>query len=56
MAKTQTFSDKAKKGLKSEYTFFKAVYPVLDETTGTWKFRERMVRVKDAKDIETMKF
>jgi hypothetical protein len=56
VAKTQTFTDKSKKGGKSEFTFFKTVYAVQDEATGTWKFRERMVRVKDPKDIETMKF
>lgn len=56
MAKTQTFTDKNKKGSKSEFTFFKAVFPVKDEATGGWKFRERMVRVKDPKDIESMKF
>ena len=55
MAKTQTFGDKAKGKVKSETINVKCVFSIYDEQKGTWKFRERMVTVKDVKEAESVK-
>lgn len=55
MAKQQTFADKAKgKGPKSELQTVKCIVSYKDEQTGTWKFRERRVKVKDVNDLDSM--
>ena len=56
MAKQQSFADKSKSKSKSEFTAFKCVVSVFDEGSGSWKYRQKMVKVKDPKEIETMKF
>ncbi|MBI5648187.1 MAG: hypothetical protein HY962_14745 [Ignavibacteriae bacterium] len=56
MAKQQSFADKSKSKSKSEFTSFKCIVSQYDAESGGWKFREKMVKVKDPKDIETMKF
>ena len=56
MAKQQSFADKAKGKVKSDTIAVKCIVSSYDETTKAWKFRERMVKVKDPKEIESMKF
>lgn len=56
MAKQQTFADKAKGKAKSDTIMVKCIATVFDENSKTWKFRERMVRVKDVKEAEETKF
>jgi hypothetical protein len=56
MAKQQTFADKAKGKQKADTVMVKCIATVFDDGSKTWKFRERMVRVKDVKDVESMKF
>jgi len=55
VAKQQTFGDKAKGKVKSDTISVKCIFSVQDETKGTWKFKERVVRVKDVKDAESAK-
>ncbi len=54
MAKQQTFADKAKGKAKSDFAVYKCVIPVFDTTTSSWKFRQRIVKAKDPKEIESM--
>ncbi len=56
MAKQQSFADKSKSKSKSEFTSVKCIFSVLDETSRTWKFRQRMVKVKDLKELDTLTF
>jgi hypothetical protein len=56
MAKQQSFADKSKGKLKSDTISVKCIVSSFDENTKAWKFRERMVKVKDPKEIETMSF
>ena len=56
MAKQQTFADKSKGKAKSEFISVKCIVSAYDDGTKAWKFRERMVKVKDPKELETMKF
>ena len=56
MAKQQSFADKSKGKSKSEFTSFKCVVSVFDAESGSWKYRQKMVKVRDPKEIETMKF
>lgn len=56
MAKQQSFADKAKGKVKSDTTSVKCIVSVYDEARGTWKFRERIVKVKDMKELDSMKF
>ncbi len=56
MAKTQSFADKSKSKLKSEEQSVKCVYAVFDDATQSWKFRQRMVRVKSAAELDALKF
>ncbi|MBL0177269.1 MAG: hypothetical protein IPP94_18825 [Ignavibacteria bacterium] len=55
MAKTQTFADKAKGKSKSDVVSYKCVVSIFDENTNSWKFRSKMVKAKDPKEIESMK-
>ena len=55
MAKQQSFADKSKGKEKSDTVSVKCVFSIFDESKGTWKFRERMVRVKDIKEAESVK-
>ena len=55
MAKQQTFGDKARGKVKSDTMNVKCVFSIYDEAKGTWKFKERVVRVKDVKEAESMK-
>lgn len=51
MAKTQTFVDKSKKKGLSDLISVKVV--VMEKTpTGTYKFNEKFVKVKDLADVE----
>ncbi len=54
MAKQQTFSDKLKKGPKSDQLNVLCVISYQDERTGKWKFRERRVKVKDVNELDSM--
>jgi hypothetical protein len=54
MAKTQSFADKAKGKAKSDTVMVKCITSVYDEERKSWKFRRRMVRVKDLKEVESM--
>ena len=56
MAKQQTFADKAKGKVKADHIAVKCIVSVFDEGTQSWKFRERIIKVKDAKELEAMKF
>jgi hypothetical protein len=56
MAKQQSFADKSKGKVKSDSVAVKCFVSVQDEATGTWKFREKLVKVKETKDILSMKF
>ena len=56
MAKTQSFADKAKGKKKSDKVSIKVIMSVLDEEKNTWKYREKIVQVKSAKEIQSMKF
>ena len=56
MAKQQSFADKAKGKAKADTISVKCIVSLYDENTKAWKFRERMVKVKDAKEIESMQF
>jgi hypothetical protein len=56
VAKQQSFADKSKGKTKSDTSFVKCIVSMPDERKGTWKFREKMVKVKDPKDIQNMQF
>lgn len=56
MAKKQSFSDKSKGKEKSDVVSIKCVVSVFDENTQSWKFREKMVRVKNTAELAEMKF
>jgi hypothetical protein len=56
MAKQQSFADKSKGKLKSDTIMVKCVGTVQDPERKTWKFRQRMVRVKDLKEAENVQF
>jgi hypothetical protein len=56
MAKTQSFADKAKGKVKADTVAVKCIVSFQDETSGTWKFREKLIKVKATKEILTMKF
>jgi hypothetical protein len=56
VAKKQTFADKSKTKEKDDMVSIKCVVSVFDEETQSWKFREKMVRVKSAADLAGMKF
>ncbi len=56
MAKQQSFADKAKAKSKSDTQTIKCVVSVFDQKSGSWKFRERFMQVKDQKEIENLKF
>jgi len=56
VAKKQSFSDKSKSKEKSDIISIKCVVSVFDEDTQSWKFREKMVRVKSASELADMKF
>jgi hypothetical protein len=56
VAKQQSFADKSKGKLKSDVISVKCIVSVFDENSGSWKFREKLVKVKDVKDLQTMKF
>ena len=56
VAKQQSFADKSKVKGKSELLSIKMIVSVLDEEKNTWKFREKIVQVKSAKEIQSMKF
>ena len=54
MVKKQTFADKSKKKDKGDFVNVKCVFAVQDENKGTWKFKDRVVKVADVKDAEKM--
>ena len=56
MAKQQSFADKSKVKGKSDLVSIKMIVSVLDEEKNTWKFREKIIQVKNAKEIQSMKF
>ena len=56
MAKKQTFADKSKGKEKSDTVQIKCIVSVFDEGTQSWKFREKMVRVASANELQNMKF
>ncbi|MDH7515180.1 MAG: hypothetical protein QHI48_04815 [Bacteroidota bacterium] len=55
MSKKQSFAEKAKAKVKSEYTVYRCVFSVYDEEKGSWKFRERIVSAKDPAEITKLK-
>ncbi len=55
MAKTQTFADKIKGKVKSDFQTVKCIISYQDQHTGTWKFRERRIKVKDVNELDNMK-
>jgi hypothetical protein len=55
MAKTQTFADKSKGKAKSDVVSYKCVFSIFDEQTQGWKFRSKMIKAKDPKEIESLK-
>ncbi len=56
MAKQQSFADKVKGKSKSDHLSVKCIISYKDEQTGTWKFRERFVKVKEISEIDKMNF
>ena len=56
MAKKQTFADKSKAKEKEDGVSIKTIVSVYDESTKSWKFRERMLRVASVNDLQNMKF
>ena len=52
MAKTQTFQDKSKKKGGSDLISVKVVRVDKSAETGTYKFSERFVKVKDLGEVE----
>ncbi|MFZ1728938.1 MAG: hypothetical protein WBQ23_03540 [Bacteroidota bacterium] len=56
MAKKQSFSDKSKGKDKTDVVSIKCVVSIFDEDTQSWKFREKMVRVKSTAELADMKF
>jgi hypothetical protein len=54
MAKQQTFGDKAKAKAKSSSITVKFVKTVKTET-GSYKFQERFVKLKDVSEVSTLK-
>jgi hypothetical protein len=55
VAKKQSFADKSKTKEKADMVSIKCVVSVFDENSQSWKFREKMVRVKSASDLADMK-
>jgi len=56
VAKQQSFADKVKGKSKSDHLSVKCIISYKDEQTGTWKFRERFVKVKEISEIDKMNF
>jgi len=56
VAKKQTFADKSKAKEKEDGVSIKTIVSVYDESTKSWKFRERMLRVASVNDLQNMKF
>lgn len=57
MAKQQSFADKAAKGkTKVDFVMVRTIVSEYDEKTEAWKFREKMVRVKNTADLANMTF
>jgi hypothetical protein len=56
VAKKQTFADKSKAKEKEDGVSIKCIVSVFDEDTKAWKFRERMLRVSSASELQNMKF
>ncbi|HOJ04377.1 MAG TPA: hypothetical protein PK916_10290 [Bacteroidota bacterium] len=56
MAKQQTFADKNKNKSKSEFVSVKCIVSVYDANTESWKYREKMVRVKSTAELANMTF
>ena len=55
VAKKQTFADKSKGKEKADNVSIKCIVSVYDDTTQSWKFREKMVRVANANELQNMK-
>jgi len=56
VAKKQTFADKSKGKEKADTVSIKCIVSVYDDNTQSWKFREKMVRVANANELQNMKF
>ncbi len=56
MAKQQSFADKNKNKSRSEFTFIKCIVSQFDKNTDSWKFREKMVKVKAVAELADMTF
>ncbi|NOY06319.1 MAG: hypothetical protein GXO82_06775 [Chlorobi bacterium] len=54
MAKQQSFADKLKGKKKDTTVVVKCVFSELDEEKQTWKFRERLLHLKDVSELETV--
>jgi hypothetical protein len=55
VAKQQSFADKSKGKAKSDTVSVKCIFSVQDETSGSWKFRQKLVKVKEPKDVLSIK-
>lgn len=56
VAKQQSFADKSKNKSRSEFTFVKCIVSQYDKNTESWKFREKMVKVKAIAELQDMTF
>jgi len=56
VAKQQSFADKNKNKSRSEFTFVKCIVSTYDKNTESWKFRDKMVKVKSTAELADMTF